>query len=80
MCITVSEIRYQTWEEIYDEIIIITSRFNADRYGITIILGGQTTWKTTKQQQHLVGTDPILLLIIVEGRTIVIPSTHKHKQ
>jgi hypothetical protein len=25
MCITVSEIRYQTWEEIYDEIIIITS-------------------------------------------------------
>jgi hypothetical protein len=75
MCITVSEIRYQTWEEIYDEIIIITSWFKADRYDITIILGGQTTWKTTKKQQHLVGTDPILLLKIVEGRTIVIPST-----
>jgi hypothetical protein len=42
MCITVSEIRYQTWVEKYDELIITTSQINADRHDIATLLRGQT--------------------------------------
>ena len=59
MCITVSEIRYQTWVKKYDELIITTSQIKADRHDIATLLRGQTAWKTIKNQQHLVGTVPI---------------------
>ena len=41
-CITFSEIRYQTWEEKSHELIITTSRINADRHDIATLLRGQT--------------------------------------
>jgi hypothetical protein len=41
-CITLSEIRYQTWEEKSHELIITTSRINADRHDIATLLRGQT--------------------------------------